>query len=148
MDWGTAPHQDQNVWLGIRIKEKGYISIKSTSSKVGWSAKRRGTLHEAFALHCRSQSASILGAAEKYRRLQQPYFVKENINKMVAEVRGQNPHSIPLEDLNVSSTLNNHHLSKARCLPTSISMISATKLTGKCKANEIELRVVVGVVEC
>lgn len=73
----------------------------------------RYTLHEAFALHCRSQSASTLDGAEKFRRLQQQSLVKENINQMVAEVTGKNPCSIKIEDLNVSDMMHNHHLSKA-----------------------------------
>ncbi len=58
---------------------------------------------------------------------------------------GQNPYSITIENLNVSEMMNNHHLPKA--VATSISMVSRNKLTGKCKANEIELRFVVGVVD-
>lgn len=62
------------------------------------------------------------------------------INKTISEVIKQNPSSITIEDLNVSGMMKNKHLSKAVSQQKFYEF--RTKLTTKCKENDIELRVV------
>lgn len=61
------------------------------------------------------------------------------INKTVAEVTGQNPRSITIEDLNVSGMMKNRHLSKAIAKQNFYGF--RIKLTDKCKMLGIELRI-------
>ncbi|HBF5147123.1 TPA: transposase [Clostridioides difficile] len=62
------------------------------------------------------------------------------INKTVSQVIEQKPSYITIEDLNVSGMMKNKHLSKA--ISSQKFFEFRTKLTAKCKQNNIELRVV------
>ncbi|UDN56372.1 MULTISPECIES: transposase [unclassified Clostridioides] len=62
------------------------------------------------------------------------------INKTVFQVIEQKPSYITIEDLNVSGMMKNKHLSKA--ISSQKFFEFRTKLTAKCKQNNIELRVV------
>ncbi len=62
------------------------------------------------------------------------------INKTVSQVIEQKPSYITIEDLNVSGMMKNKHLSKA--ISSQRFFEFRTKLTAKCKQNNIELRVV------
>ncbi|HBF2930550.1 TPA: transposase [Clostridioides difficile] len=62
------------------------------------------------------------------------------INKTVSKVIEQKPSYITIEDLNVSGMMKNKHLSKA--ISSQKFFEFRTKLTAKCKQNNIELRVV------
>nr|WP_236880337.1 transposase [Clostridioides difficile] len=62
------------------------------------------------------------------------------INKTVSQVIEQKPSYITIEDLNVSGMMKNKHLSKA--ISSQKFFEFKTKLTAKCKQNNIELRVV------
>ncbi|MCC0631627.1 transposase [Clostridioides sp. ZZV15-6388] len=61
------------------------------------------------------------------------------INKTVFQVTEQKPSYITIEDLNVSGMMKNKHLSKA--ISSQKFFEFRTKLTAKCKQNNIELRV-------
>ncbi|MCP8417475.1 RNA-guided endonuclease InsQ/TnpB family protein [Clostridioides difficile] len=62
------------------------------------------------------------------------------INKTVFQVIEQKPGYITIEDLNVTGMMKNKHLSKA--ISSQKFFEFRTKLTAKCKQNNIELRVV------
>ncbi|MCU5870820.1 IS200/IS605 family element transposase accessory protein TnpB [Clostridioides difficile] len=62
------------------------------------------------------------------------------INKTVSQVIEQKPSYITIEDLNISGMMKNKHLSKA--ISSQKFFEFRTKLTAKCKQNNIELRVV------
>lgn len=62
------------------------------------------------------------------------------INKCVAEIIGQKPSSITIEDLNVKGMMKNRHISKVVAQQKFYEF--RVKLTNKCKQNDIELRVV------
>ncbi|MCC0785122.1 transposase [Clostridioides sp. ES-S-0108-01] len=62
------------------------------------------------------------------------------INKTVFQAIEQKPSYITIEDLNVSGMMKNKHLSKA--ISSQKFFEFRTKLTAKCKQNNIELRVV------
>ncbi|AXU28844.1 UNVERIFIED_CONTAM: transposase [Clostridioides difficile] len=62
------------------------------------------------------------------------------INKTVFQVIEQKPSYITIEDLNVTGMMKNKHLSKA--ISSQKFFEFRTKLTAKCKQNNIELRVV------
>lgn len=62
------------------------------------------------------------------------------INKTVSQVIEQKPSYITIEDLNVTGMMKNKHLSKA--ISSQKFFEFRTKLTAKCKQNNIELRVV------
>ncbi len=62
------------------------------------------------------------------------------INKTVSQVIEQKPSYITIEDLNVTGMMKNKHLSKA--ISSQRFFEFRTKLTAKCKQNNIELRVV------
>ncbi|MCC0739882.1 RNA-guided endonuclease InsQ/TnpB family protein [Clostridioides sp. ZZV14-5902] len=62
------------------------------------------------------------------------------INKTVSQVIEQKPSYITIEDLNVTGMMKNKHLSKA--ISSQKFFEFKTKLTAKCKQNNIELRVV------
>ncbi|PBF99976.1 RNA-guided endonuclease InsQ/TnpB family protein [Clostridioides difficile] len=62
------------------------------------------------------------------------------INKTLFQVIEQKPSYITIEDLNVSGMMKNKHLSKA--ISSQKFFEFRTKLTAKCKQNNIELRVV------
>ncbi|MCC0701381.1 transposase, partial [Clostridioides sp. ZZV15-6383] len=62
------------------------------------------------------------------------------INKTISQVIKQKPSYITIEDLNVSGMMKNKHLSKA--ISSQKFFEFKTKLTAKCKQNNIELRVV------
>lgn len=62
------------------------------------------------------------------------------INKTVFQVIEQKPSYITIEDLNVNGMMKNKHLSKA--ISSQKFFEFRTKLTAKCKQNNIELRVV------
>ncbi|ABX40855.1 transposase, IS605 OrfB family [Lachnoclostridium phytofermentans ISDg] len=62
------------------------------------------------------------------------------INKCVSEIVGQKPSSITIEDLNVKGMMKNRHLSKAVAGQKFYKF--RTKITNKCKQNDIELRIV------
>lgn len=64
----------------------------------------------------------------------------DHINKSVAEIVGQNPSSITIEDLNVKGMMKNRHLSKSVAQQKFYEF--RVKLTNKCKQNDIELRIV------
>lgn len=62
------------------------------------------------------------------------------INKTVSQVIEQKPSYITIEDLNISGMMKNRHLSKS--ISSQKFFEFRTKLTAKCKQNNIELRVV------
>lgn len=62
------------------------------------------------------------------------------INKTVSSIIKQKPSYITIEDLSVSNLMKNKHLSKA--IASQKIFEFKTKLTSKCKQNNIELRVV------
>ncbi len=62
------------------------------------------------------------------------------INKTVSQIIEQKPSYITIEDLNVTGMMKNKHLSKA--ISSQKFFEFRTKLTAKCKQNNIELRVV------
>ena len=62
------------------------------------------------------------------------------INKTISSLIEQKPSYITIEDLNVSGMMKNKHLSKA--IASQKFFEFKTKLTAKCKQNNIELRVV------
>ncbi len=62
------------------------------------------------------------------------------INKTVSQVIEQKPSYITIEDLNVTGMMKNKHLSKV--ISSQKFFEFRTKLTAKCKQNNIELRVV------
>lgn len=62
------------------------------------------------------------------------------INKTVSSIIKQKPSYITIEDLSVSNLMKNKHLSKA--IASQKFFEFKTKLTSKCKQNNIELRVV------
>jgi len=61
------------------------------------------------------------------------------INKIVSEIVEQKPSSITIEDLNIKGMMSNRHLSKAISKQKFYEF--RTKLTIKCKQNNIELRI-------
>ncbi len=62
------------------------------------------------------------------------------INKIVSSIIKQKPSYITIEDLNVKGMMKNKHLSKA--IASQKFFEFKTKLTVKCKENDIELRIV------
>jgi putative transposase len=62
------------------------------------------------------------------------------INKTVSSIIEQKPSYITIEDLNISGMMKNKHLSKA--IASQKFFEFRTKLTSKCKQNNVELRVV------
>lgn len=62
------------------------------------------------------------------------------INKTVSSIIKQKPSYITIEDLNISGMMKNKYLSKA--IASQKVFEFRTKLTSKCKQNNIELRVV------
>lgn len=62
------------------------------------------------------------------------------INKTISSIVKQKPSYITIEDLNVSGMMKNKHLSKAVAAQKFFEF--KTKLTSKCKENNIELRIV------
>ena len=78
-------------------------------------------------------------------RIQKLYYTLTNIrtdyiNKIISEIVKTKPSHISVEDLNVKGMMKNKHLSKA--IASQKFNEFRTKLTFKCKENEIELRIV------
>ena len=62
------------------------------------------------------------------------------INNIISEIIKQKPSFIAIEDLNIKSMMKNRHLSRA--ISEQKFYEFRTKLTNKCKENEIEVRIV------
>ena len=82
-------------------------------------------------------SKQIMTVQKLYLRLNN--IRTDYINKCISEIIEQNPSSITIEDLNIKSMIKNKNLSKA--IQEQKFYEFRSKLTQKCKNNNIELRI-------
>ncbi|HGM3507483.1 TPA: RNA-guided endonuclease InsQ/TnpB family protein [Clostridioides difficile] len=113
-------------------REQRKLSIKYESLKV-----RNKNIKEGVATRQNIQK-QIVKVQKIHQRLAN--IRTDYINKTVSQVIEQKPSYITIEDLNVSGMMKNKHLSKA--ISSQKFFEFRTKLTAKCKQNNIELRVV------
>ncbi len=113
-------------------REQRKLSRKYESLKV-----RNKNIKERVATHQNIQK-QIVKVQKIHQRLAN--IRTDYINKTVSQVIEQKPSYITIEDLNVTGMMKNKHLSKA--ISSQRFFEFRTKLTAKCKQNNIELRVV------
>lgn len=125
-----------NKTVNVRKLEKKLKREQRRLSRKYESLKRRKNKQEG-----EPTRQNITKQRTKVQRLHQRLtnIRTDYINQTVAKVTGQKPSSITIEDLNVSGMMKNRHLSKAVANQNFYDFRS--KLTNKCKANGIELRI-------
>ena len=112
-------------------REQRKLSRKYESLKIR-KKKEKG---EATYQNIQKQIVKVQKLHQKLNNIRTDY-----INKTVSSIIKQKPSYITIEDLNVKGMMKNKHLSKAVASQKFFEF--KTKLTSKCKENNIELRVV------
>lgn len=113
-------------------REQRKLSRKYESLKIRSKNQKEG---RATRQNIHKQIAIVQNLNQKLINIRTDY-----INKTINEIVKQNPSYITVEDLNISGMMKNRHLSKA--ISSQKLYEFKSKLTYKCKINNIELRVV------
>lgn len=113
-------------------REQRKLSRKYESLKIRSKNQKEG---RATRQNIHKQIAIVQNLNQRLTNIRTDY-----INKTINEIVKQNPSYITVEDLNISGMMKNRHLSKV--ISSQKLYEFKSKLTYKCKTNNIELRVV------
>ncbi|MFR4809674.1 MAG: RNA-guided endonuclease InsQ/TnpB family protein [Clostridium perfringens] len=113
-------------------REQRKLSRKYESLKIRNKNIREG---RATSQNIQKQIVKVQKLHQRLRNIRTDY-----INKTVSKIVKQKPSYVTIEDLNVKGMMKNKHLSKA--IASQKFFEFKTKLTVKCKENNIELRIV------
>ena len=113
-------------------REQRKLSRKYESLKIRNKNIREG---RATSQNIQKQVVKVQKLHQRLRNIRTDY-----INKTVSKIVKQKPSYVTIEDLNVKGMMKNKHLSKA--IASQKFFEFKTKLTVKCKENNIELRIV------
>lgn len=159
-DLKISPPINEGIGIDLGVKDfaicsnnKTYKNINKTSTvkKIEQKLKReqRKLSRKYESLKIRTKKEKGVAARQniqkqvvKVQKLHQRLtnIRTDYINKTVSSIIKQKPSYITIEDLSVSNLMKNKHLSKA--IASQKIFEFKTKLTSKCKQNNIELRVV------
>ena len=129
------PFKNINKTNPVKKAEKKLKREQKRLSRKDENKKKRGEKTATYSANRAKQVKKIQAVHLKLANIRTNY-----INKVVSELVKTKPVHITIEDLNVSGMMKNRCLSKAIAGQKFYEF--RTKLTGKCKENGIELRVV------
>ncbi|MGM9949418.1 MAG: RNA-guided endonuclease InsQ/TnpB family protein [Lysinibacillus sp.] len=154
------PPQTEGVGIDLGIKDFAVISdgkvfpnvnktvrMKKLKKKLRREQRRLSRKYESLKARAKKSEtkASQQNIRKQVRKIQRLHRTITNIrtdhvNKTVSSIIERNPSSITMEDLNVRGMMRNRHLSRAVAGQSFCEF--QVKLKGKCRANNIEHRVV------